>query len=126
MKVLLAVPHKGDSINELKKILLQNDADLYIFPEGFLNTNILSEALNVIKSKEKYVISGFKDLFNNGQHKALVIDKGEIVDEYTKCILTKKEKKEKCTEKESFVLTQNLGKSVYQFVMKFIFQKCQE
>lgn len=111
MKVLLAVPHKGDSINELKKILLQNDADLYIFPEGFLNTNILSEALNVIKSKEKYVISGFQDLFNNGQHKALVIDKGEIVDEYTKCILTKKEREKGKTHGERiFCVNTKFGK----------------
>jgi len=38
------------------------------------------------------VITGYKDLNNNGQHKVLVIDNGEIVDSYTKCILTKGEK----------------------------------
>ena len=32
----------------------------------------------------KYVITGYKDLDSNGQHKALVIDNGKIIDEYTK------------------------------------------
>lgn len=35
LKVLLAVPYKGNSIYELRKILSQNDVDLYVFPEGF-------------------------------------------------------------------------------------------
>lgn len=92
LKVLLAVPYKGNSIYELRKILSQNDVDLYVFPEGFLDSNTLTEALKIIKNEQKYIITGFKDLRNNGQHKVLVIDNGKIVDEYTKCILTKGEK----------------------------------
>ncbi len=92
MKVLLAVPKKDNSIQELDFFLSQDKADLYIFPEGFLDSNVLQEAIDIIKEKEKYVITGFKDLSNNGQQKALVIDNGKIVDEYTKCILTKGEK----------------------------------
>ena len=86
LKVLLAVPYKGNSIYELRKILSQNDVDLYVFPEGFLDSNTLTEALKIIKNEQKYIITGFKDLRNNGQHKVLVIDNGKIVDEYTKCI----------------------------------------
>jgi len=92
LKLLLAVPKKDDSIQELNLFLAQYHADLYIFPEGFLNNTVLNEALDVIERMGKYVITGFKDLENNGQHKALVIDNGRIVDEYTKCILTKGEK----------------------------------
>ena len=92
IKILLAVPEKGDSVHELKRFLAQENADLYIFPEGFLNSEVLNEALAVIERMGKYVIAGFKDLDNNGQHKALVIDNGIIVDAYTKCILTKGEK----------------------------------
>ena len=84
LKLLLAVPKKDDSIQELNLFLAQYHADLYIFPEGFLNNTVLNEALDVIERMGKYVITGFKDLENNGQHKALVIDNGRIVDEYTK------------------------------------------
>lgn len=92
MKICLAVPKKDSSIPELIFFLTQNDADLYVFPEGFLDSNSLKEALKMIKNMGKYVITGFKDLDNNGQHKALVIENGKIVDEYTKCILTEGEK----------------------------------
>ena len=92
MNVLLAVPQENNSVQELNSFLSQNNADLYIFPEGFLDNNVLQEAIDIIKEKEKYVITGFKDLDSNGQQKALVIDNGKIVDKYTKCILTKGEK----------------------------------
>lgn len=92
LDVLLAVPHKDNSIQELKFFLSQDNADLYVFPEGFLDSNVLQQAIDIIKEKEKYVITGFKDLDNNGQQKALVINNGKIVDKYTKCILTGEEK----------------------------------
>lgn len=84
MNVLLAVPQENNSVQELNSFLSQNNADLYIFPEGFLDNNVLQEAIDIIKEKEKYVITGFKDLDSNGQQKALVIDNGKIVDKYTK------------------------------------------
>ncbi len=92
LRLLLAVPKKGSSIQELKLFLSQNDADLYIFPEGFLSNDTLNEALEVIERMGKYVITGFKDLSVSDRHKALVIDSGRIVDEYTKCILHESEK----------------------------------
>ena len=92
LNVLLAVPQENNSVQELNSFLSQNNADLYIFPEGFLDNNVLQEAIDIIKEKEKYVITGFKDLDSYGQQKALVIDNGKIVDKYTKCILTRGEK----------------------------------
>ena len=80
LNVLLAVPQENNSVQELNSFLSQNNADLYIFPEGFLDNNVLQEAIDIIKEKEKYVITGFKDLDSNGQQKALVIDNGKIVD----------------------------------------------
>ena len=53
LKVLLAVPYKGNSIYELRKILSQNDVDLYVFPEGFLDSNTLTEALKIIKNEQE-------------------------------------------------------------------------
>lgn len=92
MDVLLAVPNKDDSIQELRHFLLESEADLYVFPEGFLDNNVLQEALAVMEKEQKYVITGYKDLYSNGQQKALVIDSGKVIAEYTKCILTKGEK----------------------------------
>jgi predicted amidohydrolase len=95
LNVLLAVPKQNNSIQELKHFLSERKADLYVFPEGFLDSNVLGEAVAIIRKEEKYVITGYKDFSQNGQQKALVIDGGNIVDEYTKCILTKGEKQKK-------------------------------
>ncbi|RKI94085.1 carbon-nitrogen hydrolase family protein [Parablautia intestinalis] len=111
MNVLLAVPKKNNSIRELNYFLSQYEADFYVFPEGFLDSHVLQEALDMIKKKEKYVITGFKDLKNKGQHKALVIDGGMIVDEYTKCILTKEERqKGKKNGENIFCVNTKFGK----------------
>lgn len=45
MKVLLAVPRPDQAIWELHHFLSQDKADLYIFPEGFLDSNVLEEAI---------------------------------------------------------------------------------
>ena len=111
MKVLLAVPRPDQAKWELHHFLSQDKADLYIFPEGFLDSNVPEEAIALTGEKEKYVITGFKDLNRKGQQKALVIDGGRIADEYTKCILTKgeKQKGKRRGEKISCVSTK-LGK----------------
>ena len=36
MKIFLAVPKMKDEINELQKFLNEVNADIYVFPEGFL------------------------------------------------------------------------------------------
>ena len=93
MKLLLAVPKKNCSVQELKYFLSSENADLYIFPEGFLDCDTLDEALEIIEYMGKYVITGFKNSCSEGQqHKVLVIDSGKVVDEYTKCILAQVEK----------------------------------
>ena len=91
-KIMLVVPEKNQAVSELKQFLLQQEADIYVFPEGFLCSDDLPDALAIIKECQKYVITGFKDLNKKGQHRALVIDGGEVTDEYTKCILPKGEK----------------------------------
>ncbi len=91
MRIMLALPEKENSLSQISKIL-KNDADLYVFPEGFLNNDTIYAALNMIKDTHSCVITGFKDYHKNGQQKALVIEGGVITDTYTKCILTKGEK----------------------------------
>lgn len=49
MDVLLAVPEQDNSIQELEYFLSKKEADLYVFPEGFLNSTVLQKALAVIK-----------------------------------------------------------------------------
>lgn len=90
IEVMLAVPKKNDSINELKYFLSGRKVDLYVFPEGFLTSDTIDEALRILKSYHCDCILGFKDLH---QQKAIVIEDGIIVDEYTKVILTKGEKR---------------------------------
>ena len=91
-KIMLVVPEKNQAVSELKQFLLQQEADIYVFPEGFLCNDDLQDTLDIIRGYQKYVITGFKDLNKKGQHRVLVIDNGEIIEEYTKCILTQAEK----------------------------------
>lgn len=87
MKIFLAVPKMKDEINELKKFLNEVNADIYVFPEGFLRHENLDEALSIIKNE--FVITGFRS--QDKYEKALVIEDGKIIGEYSKCILTKDE-----------------------------------
>lgn len=92
MKLCLVIPQKNKELLELVKFLKSEDADIYIFPEGFLHREYLSEALKIIRENKRFVITGYKEqLTDRVYEKALVIDRGEIVGEYTKCILTKAE-----------------------------------
>lgn len=93
IKVGVAVPGCEDRLYELEAFLKEEQADLYVFPEGFLDTDNLSGALEIIRAHEAYVITGFKDLAGNTRHQVLLIDCGEIKGEYTKCILAKSEQK---------------------------------
>lgn len=92
-KIMLTVPKKRNDIFELKKLLSEENADIYIFPEGFLSTEHLMEALEIIKEHGSFVITGLKD--KRAEYiceTALVIESGKILGEYKKCILTKGEK----------------------------------
>ena len=44
VKIVLVVPEKDNSIVELKKFINQETADLFIFPEGVLDSSNLTEA----------------------------------------------------------------------------------
>lgn len=92
-KIALVVPHKGNELSELRHFLKQENADIYIFPEGFLRTEYLPEALQIIRDYDKFVITGLKERMENALFEtALIVDGGEIVGNYRKCILTKNEK----------------------------------
>ena len=85
MKIFLAVPEMKNEIHELKKFLSEFNADIYIFPEGFLRYENLDKALST--TENKFVITGFKS--QDKYEKALIIENGKIIGEYSKCILTK-------------------------------------
>ena len=93
-RILLVVPKRFDCINELKRFINWEEADIYVFPEGFLDSEHLGEALEIIRDDGKFVISGYDDKSGKEpMEKALVIDRGEIIGETAKCILTPGEKK---------------------------------
>lgn len=94
MKIRLAVPEKGNSLRELSKLLGEEEADLFVFPEGFLDSETIEEALKITAAAQAYVIAGYKDFQKDGgrREKAVVINAGSIEDSYTKCVLTKSER----------------------------------
>ena len=111
IRVGIAVPGREERLNELELCLKEEKADLYVFPEGFLDTDNLSCALEIIRACGAYVAAGFKDLTGNTRHQALVIDRGEIKGEYTKCILAKSEQeKGRIAGDKIFCLDTKFGK----------------
>lgn len=93
-KIMLMVPRKNDCLNELRRLLPAELADIHVFPESFLSTDALSDALEIIRATGAFVIAGYRDTSGGTtQEKALVVDRGEIIGEYTKCMLTGGEKR---------------------------------
>lgn len=93
-KITLTVPKKGDSLGELAKILQREKADLFVFPEGFLDNETIGEALKIAAGTNAYLITGYKEFQETGgrKEKTIVIDAGKIKDSYAKCVLTKSER----------------------------------
>lgn len=92
VKICLVVPQKNKEISELQKFIGTVNADIYIFPEGFLHNESLSKAMEISAENRKFIISGYQEKAQDYiLEKALVIDEGKIIGEYTKCILTKGE-----------------------------------
>lgn len=89
MKVCLTVPERFAAQQELP-LLLAQPAGLYVFPEGFLRSeDDLALALRLTEGMPGTVVVGYRD---GDWEKALVIESGAVMDEYTKCILTAGEK----------------------------------
>lgn len=112
-KILLAVPEKGNAPRELEKILQKERADLFVFPEGFLNSENLDEVLKLTAAAKAYVIAGYKELLEDGRkrEKTVVIDAGKVTDSYAKCVLTKSEReKGKIPGERVFCLETKFGK----------------
>ena len=97
-KICLVVPHEKQPIPELRHFLTAQEADIYVFPEMFLNTEVLPEALSIMKELNRFVVTGYRESKDGKtMEKALVIDCGEIIGEYAKNITTPNEKKENRT-----------------------------
>ena len=93
LKIALIVPNKGDAISEMKKMLVLQEADIYIFPEGFLSEKELDYALEISQAFNKFIISGLVLRNENTScQKAIIIDNGKIIGEYQKNILSQTEK----------------------------------
>ncbi len=89
MKICLTVPERFAAQAELPA-LLREPADLTLFPEGFLRSQEdLDLALRLTEERPGTVVAGYRD---GDWEKALVIERGRVADEYTKCILTPQER----------------------------------
>lgn len=109
MKICLTVPERYAAGRELPAAFSGEPADLYIFPEGFLRSQSdLALALELTDGLNATVVTGFRE---GDFERALVIENGEVVDEYIKCILTGGEKaKGKRPGEEIRCLNSRLGK----------------
>lgn len=107
MKVCLTVPERFAAQKELP-LLLQEPADLTVFPEGFLRSEKdLELALSLTADRPGTVLAGYRD----GQwEKAVAIESGRVVNEYTKCVLTATEREKKRPGSRIHCLNSSLGK----------------
>ncbi len=93
LKIALVVPNKDDAMSEIKKMLTIQEADIYIFPEGFLSEGDLDYAVEISQTFNKFIISGLVLRTESAScQKAVIIDNGKIIGEYQKNILSQAEK----------------------------------
>ncbi len=91
MKICITVPKRFAAVEELPRAFFSGpDAQLFVLPEGFLRSQEeLNLALKLTKELPATVVAGYRE---GHFEKALTIERGRVVDEYTKCILTSGEK----------------------------------
>lgn len=109
MKICLTIPERYAAQTQLPAAFAGEPAELYVFPEGFLRSQAdLARALELTRGLEATVVAGFRD---GDRERALVIEKGRVVDGYAKCVLTGGEKaKGKRPGEEIRCLKSRLGK----------------
>lgn len=107
MKICLTVPRRFAAKEELP-VFLREPADLTVFPEGFLRSEEdLALALELTGGRPGTVLAGYRD---GGLEKAVVIESGRVVDQYTKCILTAAERGRKRPGSIIHCMESSLGK----------------
>lgn len=107
MKICLTVPERFAAQRELPRFL-EEEADLTVFPEGFLRSpEDLELALRLTEDRPGTVLAGYRD---GEREKAVVIESGRVADEYTKCILTEREREKKRQGDSIHCLKSRLGK----------------
>lgn len=91
MKVGLVMARLGE-VSDLEFYLSQRDADVFLFPEGYLDVKNLNIACDMADNNGKWLITGVDD---GKELSAIVIDpRGTIVGRHVKTKLTESEKKE--------------------------------
>lgn len=107
MKICLTVPERFAAQGELP-LLLEEQADLTVFPEGFLRSKEdLALAVELTVGRPGTVLAGYRD----GEfEKAVVIENGRVRDQYAKCILTAGERERKRPGGSIRCLDSSLGK----------------
>lgn len=95
LKIGLAIAkQENKNISELKRFLKNNSVDILLFPEGYLHSDNLDEARQLVKENNKWLITGMDDrrTKNKKYETAIVINPdGEIVGEHKKTSLTENE-----------------------------------
>lgn len=91
-KLALAVPEKGAALSEMKRFFAMTEADIFLFPEGFLEEEDLPRALELSREQGKFFIAGLVQRGKRSCQKAVVVDHGELIGEYQKNILTPSER----------------------------------
>ena len=91
IKLGLVIAKPEDIISELEKYVASDEADLLVFPEGYLKSEYLDQAKQIAKTHKKWIVTGMDDkrLKNKKLESGIVIDpSGKIVGEHQKTSIT--------------------------------------
>lgn len=84
LKIVIGQPKLEDGLLQLEQELMDNDADILLFPEGYLNQNV-DQARELAAKYGTMIVSGHRRLNERPKDRSIVIDqKGQIVLEKAK------------------------------------------
>lgn len=114
IKLGLVIAKPEDSISELEKYSTSNEADILLFPEGYLKSNNLKKAQLLAKKNKKWIITGMDDKRDKKKRMGsgiIIDDSGKIVGEHQKTSFTQWEIDHGFTRGNSIkVINTKLGK----------------
>lgn len=110
--LVIATPESG--LSELEKYIPDRSADVFLFPEGHINSNLLEETKRLVSNSKKWLITTVEDYREGGRvyQTGIVINpQGEIVLEHKKTSITRSEEEQGLARGDSLKIVETpIGK----------------
>lgn len=94
LNIGIVIAKEEVGFSELKKYIQEDGIDLLLFPEGYLDSDQLSEARKLAKASNKWLVTSMEDTRNKGhkyQTGVVISPEGKLVGEHKKTSVTRYE-----------------------------------